>query len=176
MQTNRQKEDFKKKYAKEQTNSPLGNSSFAKPKVGQSNATKKRILLAEDGPQMRSLVSKYLEANGYLVEKCGSGSSLIEVLEKANYNETPFDLVISDVRMPGTTAIKAMDNITVGKFPPTILMSAFGDEDLRLAALKRGVISFFDKPFELDDLIEYVNNFFSNTEKQGHESLPLAHV
>jgi FixJ family two-component response regulator len=76
----------------------------------------------------------------------------------AGLDHDRFDVVVSDVRMPGWSGLNVL--ITMShqvKPPPIVLITAFGDERLHEQAMKAGAIAVLDKPFELDDLCALVN-------------------
>jgi CheY-like chemotaxis protein len=71
--------------------------------------------------------------------------------------EAAFDLVISDVRMPGLTGIEILEGMYKHKgFPPVVLITAFGDEETHEQAHRLGAVAMFDKPFDIDELIAKV--------------------
>jgi DNA-binding response OmpR family regulator len=121
-----------------------------------------RILLAEDDKEMRTLLTLALNRFGYGVVACPDGIDMLAhlaafLLPLQSAGES-FDLVISDIRMPGVTGMEVLQ----GKpdradFPPMILITAFGDEETHAEAAEYGAAAIFDKPFDVDELIEKVN-------------------
>jgi CheY-like chemotaxis protein len=68
-----------------------------------------------------------------------------------------FDLVLSDLRMPGWPGLEAMARIARNpSMPPFILFTAFGDETTHRRALEIGALTLLDKPFDLDYLKDLV--------------------
>ncbi len=119
-----------------------------------------RILVAEDDADLRSLVALALTQNGFRVVEAQDGDALIDLLANSVLSEDErdrFDLVVSDIRMPGYTAIEAL----VGMRPmlartPVVLLTAFGDDTLHERALRLGASVVLDKPFELQELLSTV--------------------
>ena len=74
------------------------------------NARPQRILIAEDHDQFRRLLVESFRAEGYEVAECRNGMELIGLLhcleEPARPND--FDLIISDIRMPGVTGLSVL--------------------------------------------------------------------
>ena len=69
-----------------------------------------------------------------------------------------FDVVVSDVRMPGWSGVNVLLTMRHQADPcPIVLITAFGDERLHEQAMKAGAFAILDKPFELDDLRALVN-------------------
>jgi CheY-like chemotaxis protein len=67
------------------------------------------------------------------------------------------DLIITDICMPGISGIEIFKEIkNEGGFPPFILISASRDKVLSNQAKRSGVVSLFENPFDVDDLLEKV--------------------
>lgn len=121
-----------------------------------------RILLAEDDREMRALVERALRAAGYDVTACRDGSELL--LEMESDGSPGFDLIVSDVRMPGMTGIEILEDLSGdGAGPPIILITAFGDPELHARARRLGAAAVLDKPFELRSLLARVREILDHT-------------
>jgi CheY-like chemotaxis protein len=126
------------------------------------------ILLAEDDDDMRNVLALHLRREGYAVTDCRNGPELLA--ELTDYL-TPtlqrtaakhYDLVISDIRMPGVFGLTVAEGARdYPDFPPTILITAFGDEETHETARQCGVVAVFDKPFEMNDLLQKVRETVS---------------
>ena len=123
------------------------------------------ILLAEDDEEMRRLLVQELQKNGYQVCECSTGLRLLDKLgnrlvspEKLKCEPTEYDLIISDIRMPGVTGMSVLEGMCLFEgFPPMILITAFGDEKTHEQAKELGAAALFDKPFEIEDLLAKVH-------------------
>jgi DNA-binding NtrC family response regulator len=74
------------------------------------------------------------------------------------------DLVISDIRMPGLSGLEILEGLSKREdFPPFVLITAFGDAATHAAAEQNGALALFDKPFDIDDLVEKVRKIFNET-------------
>jgi len=124
------------------------------------------ILLAEDDDDMRNLLSWSLGRRGYEVAECRNGYELYAQLAEAttpNGSRT-FDLVISDVRMPGIDGNRAIESLAHDrKLPPFILITAFGNPTLHSRARELGAVAVLDKPFEIDALLILVHRIFERS-------------
>ena len=68
-----------------------------------------------------------------------------------------YDLIISDIRMPGVTGLEVLEGASqTDGFPPMILITAFGNEETHEQAERLGAVAFLDKPFEIELMIETV--------------------
>jgi two-component system response regulator (stage 0 sporulation protein F) len=137
--------------------------------ITQSDPTPARpphILLAEDTDEMRSVIAMRLRQQGYSVTECSDGAELLarlgvylhpETVEQTTDSARKYDLVISDVRMPGVFGTSVVEGATdCPNFPPTILITGFGDVEMHERARQVGVAAVMDKPFDMSDLLEKV--------------------
>jgi len=114
--------------------------------------THPHILLAEDDEALRELLDFTLTRAGYLVSCCTNGLDLLDRLAEGD----PFDLVITDLRMPALTGLEVLESqMENKKRAPFICMTAFGDRQTHEQARRLGAVSI-DKPFDLDEMIELV--------------------
>jgi len=150
--------------------------------ITQSDPTPARtphILLAEDTEEMRTVIAVRLRQQGYSVTECADGAELLARLGAYLHPETvenpadsrKYDLVISDVRMPGVFGTSIVEGATeCADFPPTILITAFGDDETHEKARRFGVSAVMDKPFDMSDLLEKVRTVIA-----GRDPMQPAH-
>ena len=107
------------------------------------------ILLIEDEPEMRDSLEEALRGPGHQVVSVPDGLRAQEVARQKS-----FDLVISDVRLPGVDGISVMKDIHKDA-PETavILMTGYADVAQAVDALKQGAYDYLTKPFELDEVM-----------------------
>jgi DNA-binding response OmpR family regulator len=114
-----------------------------------------RIVLAEDDPQMRGLVTETLRGDGHEVIPLADGAQLLVRVTQQYRMRDPaqgIDLIVADVRMPIITGLAILKGLRDAHcFTPVILMTAFGDEQTRREALMLGAL-FFEKPFKMHEL------------------------
>jgi DNA-binding response OmpR family regulator len=118
-----------------------------------------RIMLADDDPEMRSLLADGLKADGYDVIAVPSGASLFEEIGILLFRgeAVPVDLIISDERMPGMMGSELLAALRRAEWPtPFILITGFGDRETHERAQRLGAAAVFDKPFDLDELRQTV--------------------
>jgi DNA-binding response OmpR family regulator len=112
-------------------------------------------LLAEDDPELRSLLAEALRRDGYQVMEVNDGVVLDDVIRElaAQSPGHPHEIVISDVRMPGRTGLSVLEHHRGFPWCPRfIFMTGFGDEELRAEAQDLGAAAIIEKPFEIDEL------------------------
>jgi len=106
------------------------------------------LLIVEDEEKMRELLQKILTTEGYRVRTASNGSEALAMIE-----ETPFDIVLSDVKMPGLNGIellKAVKKISADTY--VVIMTAFGTIDSAVEAMKQGAFDYVSKPFKMDEI------------------------
>ncbi len=118
------------------------------------------VLLAEDDPEMRRLVSDALRGAGHRVIEAADGTALLDhlvaIFGEDDADQAVVDLVVTDIRMPGTSGLDVVEALRAKRRAiPVIVMTAFGDNETRLRAQRLGAV-FLDKPFRIDVLIQTV--------------------
>ena len=112
-----------------------------------------RILVAEDDAEMLELLTRVLREEGYRVLTAGDGNEALARIEEGD-----FDLVLSDIRMPGPDGMEVLRRAMASRLhQPVILMTAFGSISSAVEAMRAGAYHYLTKPFNLDDLLEIVN-------------------
>ena len=110
------------------------------------------IALAEDDPQLRSLLASALETVGYRVLAVATGEHLVASVRRLVAEGQPLRLIITDVRMPTLGGLEAARILrAAGHSVPLIFMTAFGDAWTRTQAAHLGA-SLLDKPLSLQVL------------------------
>lgn len=111
-----------------------------------------RILVIDDDPQMRLALSEALGKAGFSVYTAEDGNTARELMSKSC-----FDLVITDVRMPGGDGFDILRYVKE-KFPflPVILITAYASVDSAVSAMKAGAFDYVEKPFSIDSLYSKV--------------------
>ncbi|MDP6541669.1 MAG: response regulator [Phycisphaerales bacterium] len=119
----------------------------------------KTVLVADDEDAVRFGVRDVMEKLGFEVTICVDGTKTLEVLKNAKEKNTKFDLIISDIRMPGLNGYEVFRAAT--EFWPkqiVILMTGFGYDPHHsvMRASQEGMHTVLFKPFRTDQLIEIV--------------------
>ncbi len=109
-----------------------------------------RIALVEDQDLVREGLQALLERAGLeVVLRVASGFALLEQI-----GATPVDVIVSDIRMPGLDGIAMVRELrTRGDRTPVVMLTAFEDTDLLLAAVEAGTQGFLLKGASAEDLL-----------------------
>jgi DNA-binding NtrC family response regulator len=109
--------------------------------------TPARILVVDDEPGIRVMLSAALKREGHEVLLATDGQSALATLETG-----PVDLVVTDIRMPGMSGIELLD--AAKRIDPAlsvIMMTAYGSKDTVLDALRLGATDYVEKGDKLKD-------------------------
>jgi len=102
-----------------------------------------RALIVDDEDVLRSTLARVLRQRGIVVETAENGFSALDMLE-----ESSFDVVLVDVRMPGMTGPQFLQRVKSANYPVEVLMmTAFADIATTVSAVKAGAHGFLTKPF-----------------------------
>ena len=111
-----------------------------------------RILVVEDEPDFRSMVAHELGEEGYGVATAADGLSALTCLA-----ESEFDVVVTDVRMPGASGVDVLRAART-RTPETeiVMTTGYASLDLAIECLRAGAFDFVQKPFNIVDLVSTV--------------------
>ncbi len=116
----------------------------------------KRILVVDDDLSLRSILEETLSSSGYKVNIAKDGKSALELL-----SENKYDLVISDLMMPGMSGVEFMvlarKNYDGLGF---LIMTAYGTVETAVDALHKGAFDFVTKPFSISQIESRVDRYF----------------
>jgi two-component system, response regulator PdtaR len=111
-----------------------------------------RVVIAEDEAIIRLDLKEILQEEGYeVVGETGRGDEAIELVR----THQP-DLVILDIKMPGTDGLSAAREITSERLAAVVILTAFSQRDLVDQARDAGVLAYVVKPFQKSDLLPQI--------------------
>ena len=119
-----------------------------------------KILLVEDEKSMRDLLGLMLRKEGYTVATAESGLAAKKMIESGE----SFDLVVSDVSMPGMSGLDLLREIR--RLTPetaVVIMTAYGTKQTAIEALNEGASFYVEKPFDLDEMKVVVGKTLTHT-------------
>lgn len=133
-----------------------------------------RILIVDDEATIRASLLEALAADGYETDAAESGEEAL-----ARCHATTYDLLVTDLKLPGVSGLEVLQALrNQGKQTPVIMMTAYGDVDTAVSAMRLGAYDFIPKPFKLTMLRKQVRAALRATaEPQGaHEPVEAAPV
>ena len=111
-----------------------------------------RILIVDDDPGQRSLLESFLRSQQFVTVTADSGTRALELLPDGR-----FDMMISDVRMPGLSGLETLRRVRL-QWPtlPVLLVTAYADIRDAVIAMRDGALNYLAKPIDLDELLATV--------------------
>ena len=110
------------------------------------------MAVIEDDDSYRGAIQRLLKSAGVSVQSFASAE---DFLSSGRQHET--GCLITDIRMPGMSGLDLQAKLNADHCPiPTIFITAHGDEDMRLQAMRGGAVKFMVKPFDCAILLESV--------------------
>lgn len=123
--------------------------SGAAPSMAGDGAAK--ILMVDDDPGIRDVVSDFLGRHGYLVETAGDARAMDAALARGG-----FDLIVLDVMLPGEDGLSICRRLAAQEGPPVIMLSAMGEDTDRIVGLELGADDYLPKPCNPRELLARV--------------------
>ena len=114
------------------------------------------ILVVDDDSGHRKMLHTLLNDWGYTVVGASNGQEAVDFCK-----ERPFDLVLMDVRMPKKSGLEALPEIKAhNPAIPVLIMTAFGDVEAAVTAIKAGAYDYLTKPLDFEKLKVALRNIF----------------
>jgi DNA-binding response OmpR family regulator len=110
-----------------------------------------RILVADDEAEIRNLLAKYLEREGFTVDLASGGRQALSFAASRAY-----DLVLLDLMMPDIDGYEVCRQIRASSEMPILILSAKDDESDKVSGLMLGADDYITKPFSANELVARV--------------------
>jgi len=123
--------------------------------------TSQTILVVDDEPEIRRIVSEILEDEGFEVETAGDASSA-----RVKFRDNKPDLVLLDIWMPDTDGVSLLTEWANqnGRIPPVIMISGHGTVETAVEAIRLGAYDFLEKPLSIAKLLVTVDRALENSQ------------
>jgi len=109
----------------------------------------RRVLVVDDEENLRLVLRTLLKKHGYDVEVADGGDSALAALDSFDP-----DVILTDVRMPRMGGLDLLGALKAKQHPATVIvMSAYGNVDLAIEAMKAGAYDYVSKPFKPDEIV-----------------------
>lgn len=113
-----------------------------------------KVLIVDDDSTLRDLLSETINGMGYIVETAEDGEDALNKLKRER-----FDVVVSDLKMPGMDGITLLNNIkALDSNILVIIITAYATLETAVKAIERGAYDYIAKPFRLDEFMVVVRN------------------
>jgi two-component system response regulator AtoC len=115
---------------------------------------RRRILVVDDESKMLRVLELQLETAGFAMTKADTAEIGVKLLDNSESEGKPFDLVLTDLRLPGMDGLEFLKKVRNRDAPPpVIVMTAFGTVETAVEAMKSGASDYLLKPFSLEDMM-----------------------
>ena len=125
-------------------------ATSARPRVLQSDLRDRKVLIIDDNPHARAVLSSMLTSLTFIADEAASGEEAINMVRKATGIDAPYEIVFIDWQMPGLNGIetgKRILSMSDSKSPPHLVMvTAYGREEVMKQAEESGFDNVLIKP------------------------------
>jgi DNA-binding response OmpR family regulator len=124
-----------------------------------------RILVAEDDPDIASLLAHYLQRAGFEADMVASGRDVLPRIKKA-----PPDLLLLDIMLPGLDGLEVCRAVRSDEHTaaiPIIMVTAKGEESDRIVGLELGADDYITKPFSPNEVIARIRALLRRANRTG---------
>ena len=130
------------------------------------------ILIADDEPEIRTLLRLYLENENYQIIEAENGKQALELLKKEHV-----DLCLLDIMMPGMEGTQVAQNMRKrSDYTPVLLLTAKAETEDRIEGLNMGADDYLAKPFAMGELVARVKAMIRRNREYQQTVLNLANV
>ena len=124
------------------------------------------VLVVDDEPTIREVVSRYLERAGYETRVAGDGAGALRAVE-----ERAPDLIVLDLMLPGIDGLEVMRRVR-DRAGAIILLTAKGEENDRIVGLRLGADDYVVKPFSPGELVARVDAVLRRVDTVAEDEPP----
>jgi len=121
-----------------------------------------RILVVDDAPEIRKIVSMTLVDNGFEVDTANDGEEMLKAM-----NGRDFDLVVLDLVLPGEDGLSLCRRLRAASSIPIVMLTGRGDDTDRIVGLEMGADDYLVKPFNPRELLARVRAVLRRSGEQA---------
>ena len=122
---------------------------------------KTHILVVDDDTRLRSLLTRFLRENDFMVSSAKGAFEARNML-----GEYKFDILIVDIMMPNETGLEFLSKLRKEDSVPVILLTAMGEAGDRINGLELGADDYLAKPFEPKELVLRIRNILKRAPQE----------
>jgi FixJ family two-component response regulator len=114
------------------------------------------VYVVDDDPSVRRSLCLLLQAHGYMVQSCASGSELLGAIEATDPDKPACALL--DIRMPGQDGLSLQKQLLEQNVRlPIVILTGHGDVPAAVEAMKMGAVDFIEKPADEGRLLDAIS-------------------
>jgi len=122
------------------------------------------VLVVEDQLEIRQIVVKYLEREGFICHEAKDGFEALDIFANRNIH-----LIILDIMMPGIDGFEVLERIRKSSDVPVILLTAKQEESNKLEGFDTGADDYVTKPFSINELMRRVKTLIKRIYNESEE-------
>ena len=123
---------------------------------------KKRILIADDEVTLLHTMAFTLKRKGFDVDIVENGESAYNKVMESNQNSKFYNLIITDIQMPGLSGLELISKIReAGIQTPILAITGFGTMNMVVELMRAGCKDYLDKPFTMNEFIERITKLLT---------------
>jgi signal transduction histidine kinase/DNA-binding response OmpR family regulator/HPt (histidine-containing phosphotransfer) domain-containing protein len=152
----------------------LGNGAISSRRTASSDLRGRRVLIIDDNPQARAVLSNMLESMTFVVHEAPSGLEGIEMVRHAARIGEPYEIALVDWQMPGIDGvetgkrIRALPNLTVR--PQLVMVTAYGREEVLKQAEENAFANVLIKPVTASMLFDSAMEVLGANEEKVYDN------
>jgi len=123
------------------------------------------ILVVDDDPQIRLLVSRFLQRHGYQVTGAPDGRVMMDILAR-----TTIDLIVLDLMLPGRSGVELCRDVRANSQVPIVMLTARSEESDRIIGLEGGADDYVTKPFSPRELLARIRSVLRRSRTARHQT------
>lgn len=119
--------------------------------------TSHNILIVDDDEAVREVLATLLQVEGH---RCATAEDALTAI--AMLSGAPFDLILSDLKMPGGDGLWLLDQVKRMREPvPLVILTGHGGKNRKAEILQRGAAGFLRKPPDIPELLELIDSILT---------------
>ena len=123
---------------------------------------KKRILIADDEVALLRTMAFTLKRKGFDVDIVEDGENALKKIMKTYQNNKLYDLIITDIQMPGLSGLELISKTReAGINTPILAITGFGNMNMVVELMRAGCKDYLDKPFSMKEFIDRVSKLLN---------------
>jgi CheY-like chemotaxis protein len=132
--------------------------------------SRKHILVADDEYNTLLTMRFILEVADHRVTTAEDGREALDKILKAREGGSPFDLLITDIQMPGLTGLELLDELSRLKIDmPLLAITGYGNRELVMELIEKGCDKCLDKPIDDEELVKCVAELLAGKSQAEQE-------
>ncbi|HET7626985.1 MAG TPA: response regulator [Bacillales bacterium] len=120
--------------------------------MGNESWKNRKILIVDDQYGIRVLLKEILQTEGFRTFQASNGIQALSMVERHHP-----DLILLDMKIPNMDGLEILKRVNEQDFQTkVIIMTAYGELDMIEEAMRRGALTYFSKPFDIEEVLNLI--------------------